>query len=116
MAVDQPGISWPDNSAPSDGSAIDLETTRLWTDVDRMVEVDLAHLSPCADDPDVTTARAGGWEVDGVSKRPPPDEIGFRRERPRRKRARLRRLRTLIRRRLRQIHWPPVGMWPPLGS
>jgi hypothetical protein len=76
-------------------------------------EVDLAHLSPCADDSDVTTACAGGWEVDGVSKSP-PDEIGFRSERPRRKRARLRRLRARIRRSLRQIPWPPVGMWPPL--
>jgi hypothetical protein len=50
MAVEQPGISWPHNSAPSDWSVIDLETTGLWPSVDRMVEICLARLSPCCDE------------------------------------------------------------------
>lgn len=49
-----------------------------------------------------------------MSKPPLSDEIGFRNERPRRKRARLPRLRARIRRILGQIPWPPIGMWPPL--
>lgn len=50
IAVEQPGISWPHDSARSDWFVLDLETSGLWPSVDRMVEIGLSRLSPCGDE------------------------------------------------------------------